>query len=475
MSVASHRRLNSWKEIAVYLGRDVRTAIRWEKERALPVHRCNGTRRSGVYAFSDEIDDWLTGGEKPVTKVEQANTVAVPAEGQLGLKRRIVIAAAALLAVVAFAAAIPRVPKTREGQLRREPALIRSEYPLEHPLYVAAADLTGNQRLDLIVSNGADGQFSVFANDGNGTFGKPMTLPVASAQRVKRVYVANLSDRKLPDLITSTRGGSPAEVLANRGRFQFEHVASIGSRVTKVAFGDFNGDGRIDIAAMDAADSSLSIYLNLGEGRFQQSSRVPVEDVSGWGIAAVGLNGDGNLDIVSAEYRSASGKRVLTFFGNGEGGLSPGAAYTVGLAPFDMIVGDFNHDRVSDIAVAELHGGISVLLGNRNGTFQNARSYAAGAGCGSILAADLDRDGHLDLVVLNEHSNDASLLFGQGDGTFADAVVLPTGKYPDGLAIADLDSDGRLDLAFAETNSNAVTILLNRSLPARRWGLPFSR
>jgi len=55
------RRLDSWKEIADYLGREVRTAIRWEKEKQLPVHRVPGGKRQAVFAFTDEIDNWMVG------------------------------------------------------------------------------------------------------------------------------------------------------------------------------------------------------------------------------------------------------------------------------------------------------------------------------------------------------------------------------------------------------------------------------
>jgi hypothetical protein len=52
-------RLDAWKEIAEYIGRDVRTAIRWEHERGLPVHRVPGGKRGTVFAFTHEIDGWL--------------------------------------------------------------------------------------------------------------------------------------------------------------------------------------------------------------------------------------------------------------------------------------------------------------------------------------------------------------------------------------------------------------------------------
>ena len=70
--MAPSRRLDSWKEIADYLRRDVRTAIRWEKEKGLPVHRIPGGSRHSVFAFANEIDDWMSGQDRELAHPVEA-------------------------------------------------------------------------------------------------------------------------------------------------------------------------------------------------------------------------------------------------------------------------------------------------------------------------------------------------------------------------------------------------------------------
>jgi hypothetical protein len=473
MPVTTNRRLGSWKEIAGYLGRDVRTAIRWEKERGLPVHRTNGNGRPGVHSSSVEIDGWLTGAtEQPPSAAAAPSAPATPNRTW----RPLIIAAALALSAVSIAAGIPRFSRSREGQLRRPLSTVRTQYPLPSPIHVAVADLNGDQHADLLVTSGADFQVRIYAGEGTGAFREAIVLPRAAGLKAFRVYVADINHDNLPDLVISPSRNErqPTEVLLNRGNFHFEHAASINVHASKLAFGDFNNDGNVDLVLGDRTDSSLSIQLGDGKGGFHESARVPAEDVTGFGLVVADFNGDGKLDVANAEYRKGTGRRVSTFFGNGDGGLVAASSVAVGLAPFDLAVADLNSDGIPDLATAEMYGGVTVLLGTSDGAFHTARHYDAGAGSGSVVAADLDGDGTLDLLVLNEHSNDASVLFGRGDGTFHAAVSIPTGGYPDGGVVSDFDRDGRLDFALAATNSNMVDVHLNRTPAARHsWRLPF--
>jgi hypothetical protein len=99
-----------------------------------------------------------------------------------------------------------------------------------------------------------------------------------------------------------------------------------------------------------------------------------------------------------------------------------------------------------------------VLLGNGDGTFQAAMTYAAGNNPFCITLGDFNGDGNLDLAVANGNSANVSVLLGKGDGTFQPAVNYPTGVFPDGIAAGDFNGDGKLDLAIA--NNTNVTVML---------------
>jgi Ca2+-binding RTX toxin-like protein len=144
---------------------------------------------------------------------------------------------------------------------------------------------------------------------------------------------------------------------------------------------------------------------------------------------------------------------LLSFF--------PAVNYTAGTRPFAVAVGDFNHDGIQDLAVANVNSNnLSILLGNADGTFQSPVNYATDIGPGYVAAADFNHDGKLDLAVANSTSNDVSILLGNGDGTFQNAVNYPVGSLPHDIAVGDLNGDGKPDLVVTNFNSNTVSVLL---------------
>jgi hypothetical protein len=147
--------------------------------------------------------------------------------------------------------------------------------------------------------------------------------------------------------------------------------------------------------------------------------------------------------------------------------------YAVGPRPFAVAVGDFNGDGHPDLAVSNngagdevgvVNNGVSILLGKGDGTFQPHVEYPAGLHPNSLLAADFNSDGKLDLAVTNGSSNAVQILLGNGDGTFQAPVAYATSTTPQWLVAADFNGDGRLDLATADYgldySSGDVSVLL---------------
>ena len=292
-----------------------------------------------------------------------------------------------------------------------------------------AGDFTGNGHLDLAVANYSSDNVSVLLGNGDGTCQPQVTYAV---------------------------GTSPDALVA----------------------GDFNGDGHLDLAVVNsngisssAGPGSVSVLLGNGDGTFQPQVTYAV-GTSPYALVAGDFNGDGHIDLAVVNSNgissSAGPGSVSVLLGNGDGTFQPQVTYAVGTSPDALVAGDFNGDGHLDLAVVNSNGisssagpgSVSVLLGNGDGTFQPQVTYAVGTSPYALVAGDFNGDGHIDLAVANENSNDVSILLGNGDGTFQPQVTYAVGPYPSAIAAGDFNGDGRTDLAVSNGIGNTISVLL---------------
>lgn len=194
-------------------------------------------------------------------------------------------------------------------------------------------------------------------------------------------------------------------------------------------------------------------------------------------IALADLNGDGRLDVVTANGVAPNVNSVVgsisVLLGNGNGTFQPAVTYVSGgRFALSVAVADLNGDGKPDVVVANrdngnLQGTVGVLLGNGDGTFQPVVTYSSGGlFATSVVVADLNGDGKPDLVIGNEENEAATaagigVLLGNGDGTFQSAVVYPASLSSCcGLAVADLNNDGKLDVLVAGGNGSCPKTVL---------------
>ncbi|MGA3325336.1 MAG: FG-GAP-like repeat-containing protein [Terriglobia bacterium] len=257
----------------------------------------------------------------------------------------------------------------------------------------------------------------------------------------------------------------PFPVTASAPTVAFSNASgspiATGTTPMSVVTGDFNGDGKLDLAVANANADNVAILLGNGDGTFTPAASSPRTGCIPYAIAVGDFNGDGKLDIASANGGSDD---VTILLGNGDGTLTPAAeSPTAGTVPWALAVGDFNGDGKLDLAVAnQFSNNVTILLGNGDGTFTPAAaSPAAGPQPTGIAVGDFNADGKLDLAVTNELGDNLTILLGNGDGTFTPAPASPLAGFdPYGLAVGDFNGDGKLDLAVANAGSNNVTILL---------------
>jgi len=230
---------------------------------------------------------------------------------------------------------------------------------------------------------------------------------------------------------------------------------SVGSSPQSVAIGDFNGDGKADLAVANFY-GTVSVLLGNGDGTFQAAVNYNVAG-NPQSLAVADFDDNGTADLAVA---NGVGNNVSVLLGNGDGTFQSAVSYNVASDLRSLAVGDFNGDGKADLAVASYASGVvSVLLGNGDGTFQTRVNYNVGGNLYSVTVGDFNGDGRADLVVGHLNSNSVSVLLGQGDGTFKTAVNYNAGTDPLAVAVGDVNGDGNADLVVANTGGS-VTVLL---------------
>jgi hypothetical protein len=306
--------------------------------------------------------------------------------------------------------------------------------------------------------------------------GLPLVTMFVSSDQLKAVVRSEFTASAGTASVTVSNGG----VTSNVAYFEVTNPTAsvsflspldyaVGGPPLSVAVGDFNGDGKLDLAVANPSSGNVSVLLGYGDGTFQAAVSYPVGGCGPSAIAVGDFNGDGKLDLAVAWDLVYTAAYVTVLLGNGDGTFQTAVSYPVGANPSSVAVGDFNGDGKLDLAVANsnLNGianesstSVSVLLGNGDGTFQTAVNYPAGTNPISVAVGDFNGDGKPDLVVANAYGG-VTVLLGNGNGTFQTPVSHPVDGNPNSVAVGDFNGDGKLDFAVANNaGSYEVSVLL---------------
>lgn len=276
------------------------------------------------------------------------------------------------------------------------------------------------------------------------------------------------------DLVVSNSGGNNVSVLLGNGDGSFRATTSyeVGRNPSSVAVADVNGDGKLDLVVSNqncshsggpCAQGTVSVLLGNGDGTFQPHKDFAAGRVPNW-VAVGDFNGDGKLDLVVVNGQGNGGPSTVSILlGNGDATFQVPISYPLNTNGASVATADFNRDGKLDLAVVDNIGLVSVFLGNGDGTFQTRVDYPAGSlPFGSIGIGDFNGDGNLDLAVASGGSNSVTILLGNGEGTFQpQGVRFGTDLVPQGVAVGDFNGNGKLDLAIPARYSNVVSILLH--------------
>jgi phospholipase C len=264
-----------------------------------------------------------------------------------------------------------------------------------------------------------------------------------------------------PDIAVANASTNTITILIGAGDGTFNPGATIttGKQPSSIVVADFNGDRNLDLAVANLGDSKIEIFLGDGTGNFTVEP-IKIQSVNPVSLATADFNLDGRADLVVSNYMVNT---VSVYLGRGNGTFFQTSTPPVKLeGPVETIVSDFNKDGKPDIAIVNKIGAsVLIVLGNGDGTFRVKPVSIKTAGSPvAVAAADFTGDANVDLAVVTQGNNSVTMFPGNGNGTFDSGTSYHVGSGANSIAVGDLNGDGVLDLAVANGSSNTVSVLL---------------
>ena len=365
------------------------------------------------------------------------------------------------------------------------------------PIWVGDLDGDGND--DVVMGHqGTPATFEAWLSKGDGTFTLKGATSLGNPSHVTwgTLYhnpVSNHLDVVIADGVNSKVWATPGN---GDGTFGVATSAAFSPAISpnaNVAFADFDGDGKLDFAATDATTNQDEVFFNTGSGYAAPVLLdTPDHKYDSCFDAAGDLNGDGKIDIVSAGANCNPADllqdKLTVYLNTSDGKFTAvtGTYYSVGIRPEAVTIADVNGDGHNDVVtVTTQPGNVRVLLGNGDGTLQNASvGYATGGNAKTqAIVDDFNNDGNADVIVSDE---EFSFVYfqGYGDGSFRSALnyyAQPNGNgfHPNGVGIAsgDFNGDGLPDFVIGNYNDSATTgvaVFLTNADGSLQAGVPYN-
>src|SRR6202167_1076132 len=343
----------------------------------------------------------------------------------------------------------------------------------------AQGDFNGDGKMDLVALDEDLPVIWVFLGNGDGTFQAGVSYPIPISDPFG-VAVGDVNGDGKLDIIVSSVGSGMDELLGN-GDGTFQAATAFGSMNVSEQYAflaDVNGDGFLDILVADNGSSNINYYQGNGDGTFQNSVTIGTLD-SLSGIIAVGdFNGDGILDIAAG---SEGDTTIALFLGNGDGSFQTAQDFTGQGKSWVAAVGDFNEDGWLDFVGGDFGGtgspgtNSSLLLNNAGSGFLPSTLLNIGSGrIYAIGVADLNGDGHADIIGNELTGGAMTVSLGAGNGTFAAFVPVGVNFYwqDEPITVGNFVSGGGVGFVGTDESFGAVDVIL-LSVTVSPTPLPF--
>jgi hypothetical protein len=332
---------------------------------------------------------------------------------------------------------------------------------------VAIGDMNSDRTPDIVTT--APDAVAIYLGDGRGGFRQAPGSPFAAGNNPNDIVLGDFNeDGRLDIAIANHETSYLSVLLAGRTGPSRPFQVAVPSRPHPhgVASGDFNRDRHLDLAVESWDENSVLILHGNGKGVFaSEPTRVTVGRKPYHKLRAADLNDDGTADMVTT---NTDGSSVSVLCSDGRGALRPARDIATAASPFAVAMGDVNGDRHLDMAVAHRWGSVdpnrdrlTVLLGAGDCTFtaSSESPMTVGTSPTDVAIGDVDGDGIGDIAVANMGSDDVSLFLGGQSGFRpANGSPLPTGQRPTAIALADLNGDRKADIVTGNIGSRSLSV-----------------
>jgi hypothetical protein len=346
------------------------------------------------------------------------------------------------------------------------------------PGSVEIADFNSDGKLDLVVANEQSNNVTILLGDGAGGFAPAKGSPFSAGHGANDIAIGDFNNDGKPDLAFANHEEKHLTVLLGNGQGGFTpapnspFAVEVKPHTHGVATGDLNGDGNSDLVTESWGNNQVAVLFGDGKGSFNKSATfLDVGKMPYQRVRVGDINGDGKSDIITTNLE---GDNVTILLGDGKGDFKQpvGSPFPCGDSPFNFAIGDVNKDEKPDLAIVNSPSsatrsgkdGLTILLGDGTGGFKmmTASPFAAGKIPNRVAIGDVNGDGIGDIAVSSPDGNNIMLFLMSNKSSVASSSTIAVGGKPKGLAIRDLNADGKADIVITNNSENTVTVMLSK-------------
>ena len=349
------------------------------------------------------------------------------------------------------------------------------------PQFICNADLDGDGKSDLVVANGDSNTVTIYHNNstpGTISFSEVASFSMGATGYPIGVAAGDLDGDGKPEIVISNYYTQTLQFLLNAstpGHIVMDSVLSVpsGNYILGASIADLNGDGKPEVVVACQGSNLLSVYTNsssLGHISFSNESTILAPSgASPFRVLVADLDGDGKPDLAAANtYTGTVSAYLNTTPTGGTISFSADVDFTTGNFPEGLAIADIDGDGKPDMIVANNNDNTLSLFHNTStvGSLSFAPQLTVNSGYAAydLVVADFDGDGHPDIAVVDQYSNTVSVhrnISTPGTIAISANVDYTTGNIPYSITTADFDGDGKPDIATANDADNTFTVLRN--------------